>query len=370
MLNVVFLSRLAEEAPVSQKLAAAIILAAGKGTRIKSQTPKVLLSMCGRSLVGHALDAVEKAGTEHTVVVVRHERDHVVSHLSQIAPHVLIADQDDIKGTGRAAWCGMEALPADLHGPILVVAGDSPMFTPETLAELTRVHNESGAAVTVLSTVLNNSFGYGRILRDAAPGSTETPHTPEATGPVVGIVEEKDATDLQRTIKEIGTSTYIFDADFLRSTLGGLGTDNAQGEMYLTDVIARASEQGKGVASYVLADSIQAEGVNDLVQLATLRAEKNRRILEFWMRSGVSIIDPATTHIDVGVTLAPDAIIQPGTILRGNTNVSGFAVVGPHTELTDVTVGERSTVPHVVACATRIEADTHVPPFTVLGESH
>ncbi|QJC22411.1 NTP transferase domain-containing protein [Arcanobacterium buesumense] len=354
---------------MSQKLAAAIILAAGKGTRIKSQTPKVLLSMCGRSLVGHAIAAVRGAGADNIVAVVRHERDQVVEHISQIAPDVLIADQDDIKGTGRAAWCGMNVLPADLHGSVLVIAGDSPMFEAQTLTELNRVHCESGAAVTVLSTVLEDSFGYGRILRDAAPGSNEVAQTPQATGPVIGIVEEKDASDLQRTIKEIGTSTYIFDADFLRSVLGTLGTDNAQGEMYLTDVIARAVDEGQSVASYVLADSIQAEGVNDLVQLATLRAEKNQRLLAQWMRSGVSIIDPASTHIDVDVTLAPDAIIEPGTILRGDTRVAPFAVVGPHSELTDVSVGERAVVAHCVAVSTSIAPDTRLAPFTVIDES-
>ncbi|QRV01969.1 NTP transferase domain-containing protein [Arcanobacterium phocisimile] len=352
---------------MSYQLAAAIILAAGKGTRIKSQTPKVLLSMCGRSLVGHALDAVSKAGTEHTVVVVRHERDQVVEHVSRIAPEAKIADQDDIKGTGRAAWCGMRALPADLRGPVLIVAGDSPMFAPETLGELARVHHTSGAAVTVLSTVLEESYGYGRILRQAAPGSDEVAFTPQATGPVVGIVEEKDASDLQRTIKEVATSTYVFDAEFLREALGGLDTDNAQGEMYLTDVIAKAANDDRGVASYVLADSVQAEGINDLVQLANLRTEKNRRILEKWMRSGVSIIDPATTHIDVDVTLAPDVTIQPGTILRGNTKVSEFSVIGPFTELTDVNVGKHAHVPHVVADSVSIADHEQISPFSVMG---
>lgn len=354
---------------MSETLSAAIILAAGKGTRIKSQTPKVLLEMCGRSLVGHAYAAVTGVGTEHTVFVVRHERDLVVEHLDQIAPDAIIADQDDVKGTGRAAWCGLEALPADLTGPILIVAGDSPMFTSETLGELLRVHNESNAAVTVLSTVLKDATGYGRILRKAAPGSSEVAGTPEATGPVVGIVEEKDASDLQRTIREIGTSTYIFDATFLRNTLTTLGTDNAQGEMYLTDVIEKAAQQGAGVASFVLEDSVQSEGVNDLVQLATLRAEKNRRILDKWMRSGVSIIDPATTHIDVDVTLEPNSVVEPNTILRGTTTVAAFAVVGPNTQLTNVTVGEGARVPYVVGADADVLPNERIAPFTVVGAS-
>ncbi|MBM7824779.1 bifunctional UDP-N-acetylglucosamine pyrophosphorylase/glucosamine-1-phosphate N-acetyltransferase [Arcanobacterium pluranimalium] len=344
-------------------LAAVIILAAGKGTRIKSQTPKVLLEMCGRSLVGHANDAVSSLDPQYTVFVVRHERDQVVRHLEKINPQALIADQDDIKGTGRAAWCGMQVLPPDLHGPVLVLAGDSPMFTSQALADLLSAHD--GNAVTVLSTKVADPHGYGRILRAAIPGSTEVAATPSATGNIIGIVEEKDASDLERQIDEIGTSTYIFDAQFLRESLETLGTDNAQGEMYLTDVIARAAALDAGVGSYVLADSIQAEGVNDLVQLATLRAEKNRRTIEAWMRSGVAIIDPLTTVIDVDVTLEPDAVIQPGTILRGNTHIGAFAVVGPNTELRDVQVGQRAVVPHSVLVGTTVPADKQLAAFTV-----
>ncbi|WP_124054235.1 NTP transferase domain-containing protein [Arcanobacterium ihumii] len=344
-------------------LVAAIILAAGKGTRIKSQTPKVLLEMCGRTLVGHANDAVRELSPDFTVFVVRHERDQVVSHLNSINPEALIADQDDIKGTGRAAWCGMQVLPADLQGPILVLAGDSPMFTSEALADLLAAHD--GNAVTVLSTKVENPHGYGRILRAATPGSEEADRTPQATGSVVGIVEENDATDLERQISEIGTSTYIFDAQFLRESLETLGTDNVQGEMYITDVIARAASLEAGVGSYVLADSIQAEGVNDLVQLATLRAEKNRRILEAWMRTGVAIIDPSTTTIDVDVTIEPDAVIEPGTILRGSTHIEEFAVIGPQTELRNVRVGKRAVVPHSVLAGTNIPADEKLAAFTV-----
>lgn len=355
--------------PTDQTLSAAIILAAGKGTRIKSQTPKVLLEMCGRSLVGHANDAVRGAGASHIVFVVRHERERVVEHLTAINPEALIADQDDIKGTGRAAQCGLEALPEDLTGPVLIMAGDSPMFASETFTELLRAHNDGGAAVTVLSTRIPDAHGYGRILRSASPGSNEVDGTPDATGPITGIVEEKDATDLQRQINEIGTSTYIFDAEFLRESLGSLGTDNAQGEMYLTDLIAVARDANKDVASFVLEDSVQAEGVNDLVQLATLRAEKNRRILETWMRTGVSIIDPATTAIDVDVTLEPDSIIQPGTILRGKTHVGAFGVVGPHSELTNVTVGSKAVVPHTVANGVTVGEGETIRPFSVLNEN-
>ncbi|MEW6907530.1 NTP transferase domain-containing protein [Trueperella pyogenes] len=334
-------------------LTAAIVLAAGKGTRIKSSIPKVLLSMNGRSLVGHANDAVVGAGAEHLVFVVRHERQKVADHIAQINPNAVIADQDDIKGTGRAAWCGLQALPADLDGSVLIMAGDSPMFTAQTLTELADAHAAGHNAVTVLSTVVDDATGYGRIMRDES-------------GNVIGIVEHRDATDAQREIREIGTSTYVFDIAFLRESLNDLDTNNSQGEMYLTDVVARAHQLGKGVGSFVLQDSVQAEGVNDLVQLASLRAEKNRRIMEAWMRAGVAIIDPATTHIDVDVTLEPDAIIQPGTILRGTTHVAAFAVVGPNSELDSVTVGERAVVAHAFAAGVEIAPGEVVSPFSML----
>ncbi|MDP9806132.1 bifunctional UDP-N-acetylglucosamine pyrophosphorylase/glucosamine-1-phosphate N-acetyltransferase [Trueperella bonasi] len=336
------------------ELTAAIILAAGKGTRIKSSIPKVLLPMCGRSLVGHVNDAVVGAGAQHTVFVVRHEREKVAAHIQQINPQALIADQDEIKGTGRAAWCGLQALPEDLGGSVLVIAGDSPMFTAGSLQRLAEVHEEGGNAVTVLSAILDDATGYGRITRDG-------------DGTVTGIVEHADATPEQLKIREVGTSTYIFDIAFLREVLNTLGTDNAQGEVYLTDAIAAAYEAGRGVGSFVLDDGAEASGVNTLIQRAQLRAEKNRRILESWMLQGVSVIDPTTTHIDVDVTLEPDAVVEPGTILRGKTHVAAFAVVGPNSELTNVTVGERARVPHAVASDVEIAPDEQVPPFSVLG---
>ncbi|VEI13026.1 NTP transferase domain-containing protein [Trueperella bialowiezensis] len=346
-------------------LTAAIVLAAGKGTRIKSAIPKVLLPMCGRSLVGHVNDAVTAAGAEHTVFVVRHEREKVAAHIQEINPGALIADQDDVKGTGRAAWCGLQALPADLEGSVLVIAGDSPMFTAASLAELARVHADGGNAVTVLSAVLDDATGYGRIMRDAA-GPGEVAGNKGATGSVIGIVEHSDASENQLGINEVGTSTYVFDIAFLREILDTLGTDNAQGEVYLTDAIAAAHNSGRGVGSFVLPDGAEASGVNTLVQLAELSAEKNRRIIDEWMLTGVRVIDPATTQIDVGVTLEPDAVVEPGTILRGNTHVGAFAVVGPHSTLTDTEVGEHAQAPYVVANGSRIEAGQNVAPFSVL----
>ncbi|MFP7695790.1 NTP transferase domain-containing protein [Trueperella sp. LYQ143] len=350
------------------ELTAAIVLAAGKGTRIKSQIPKVLLPMNGRSVLQHVNSAVIGAGAEYVVYVVRHEREKVAAHIAQMNPEALIADQDDIKGTGRAAWCGLAALPEGLTGSVLVVAGDSPMFTPQVLQELAGVHAQGNNAVTVLSTYVADPSGYGRIVRKAA-GPDQRDERAGATGEILAIVEDRDLLDDQRDITEIATSTYVFDIAFLRDSLQTLGTDNAQGEMYLTDVVQRARELGQGVGSFVLDDSVQAEGLNDLVQLANLRAEKNRRIVAAWMRQGVFVVDPERTIIESDVTLEPDAVIEPGSILRGRTHVAAFAVVGPYTELTDVHVGARAHVPHCVAQGVELSADECVPPFSVLGSS-
>lgn len=334
----------------SARLAAVIILAAGQGTRMRSATPKVLHPLCGRSLLGHAIAAARGLNPENLVVVVRHERDAVAAHALSCDPNIIIADQDEIMGTGRAVWCGLQELPADLHGPILVMAGDTPLLDTETLSELNALHGNN--AVTVLTTNIPDPTGYGRILR------TES-------GTICGVVEQKDADAAERAITEINTSTYVFDAEFLRGALANLSTSNAQGEMYLTDVVAAAYSAGHGVQGHVISDSWLVEGCNDLVQLAELRNQMNMRILEKWMRAGVSIVDPAQTSIDVGVEIAGDARIEPGTYLRGTTKVGAQAIICA-SDLADTEVGAGAKVRHVVAEGAHIAAGSVVPPFSFL----
>ncbi|MCF2706745.1 NTP transferase domain-containing protein [Arcanobacterium haemolyticum] len=330
--------------------AAVIILAAGQGTRMRSALPKVLHSMCGRSLLGHAIASARGLDPEYVVVVVRHERDAVAAHALACDPNVIIADQDEIKGTGRAVWCGLQALPDDVRGSVTVMAGDTPLLNTETLAQLNARHGDN--AVTVLTTLVDDATGYGRILRDDE-------------GVIRGVVEHRDASEAQREIHEINTSTYTFDADFLREALEGVSTSNAQGEMYLTDVVEAAYVSGKGVADYVVDDSWVVEGCNDLVQLATLRSEMNRRLLHRWMCEGASVIDPETTTIEVGVSLAPDCEVRPGTALRGTTRIATGAIVGPG-ELTNTVVGANARVCHVVADGAVIGEGQIVPPFSIL----
>lgn len=330
--------------------AAVVILAAGQGTRMRSAQPKVLHEICGRSLLGHALAAAEGLHPDSIVVVVRHERDAVARHARACDPNVVIADQDEIPGTGRAVWCALQELPHDLTGSVVVMAGDVPLLDT---ASLQRMCDALGTnAVSVLTTQVKDPTGYGRIVRDEA-------------GHICGVVEHKDATAAQREIYEINTSTYSFDLTFLRDALTHLSSANAQGELYLTDVIARAYTAKAGVSGVVLEDSWLVEGCNDLVQLAALRAEMNRRVVERWMRAGVRVVDPATTQFDVTASAEADAQILPGTHLAGATHVEPGAIVGPGI-FTDCHVGAAAVAQYVVADQVDIPAGAHVPAFSVL----
>ncbi len=310
---------------------AVIVLAAGEGTRMKSAMPKVLHTIGGRSLVHHAIAAARGIDPIHLEVVVRHERDLVAAHIAECDPDCLIADQDEIKGTGRAVECGLAALPAELSGTIVVTYGDVPLLTSETLREVLAAHEGASVAVTVVTSHIPDPTGYGRIVRDA-------------DGSVARIVEQKDATDDERAITEVNSGIYAFEATLLTQALAGLGTDNAQGEKYLTDVVGIARAQGRAVAAYVLADVWQTEGVNDKIQLARLGAELNRRTVEAAMREGAIIRDPATTWIDADVSIGRDTVIEPNVQLRGATTIGADCLIGPDTTLVDMEVGDGATV--------------------------
>ncbi|MDR7081304.1 bifunctional UDP-N-acetylglucosamine pyrophosphorylase/glucosamine-1-phosphate N-acetyltransferase [Arthrobacter ginsengisoli] len=347
--------------------AAVIVLAAGAGTRMKSRTPKILHEIGGRSLVGHALHAARTIRPQELALVVRHERDLVADHIAAVDPDALIVDQDDIPGTGRAVEAALDALDARhpralLSGTVVVTYGDVPLLTGELLAELVASHEAGRNAVTVLTAVLDDATGYGRILR-AADGS------------VTGIREHKDATDTEREIREINSGIYAFDAAVLRDALAHVTTDNAQGEKYLTDVLGLARAAGGRVAAVVTEDRWQVEGANDRVQLSALGAELNRRTVEAWMRAGVTVVDPATTWIDATVTLETDVRLLPNIQLHGTTTVARDAVVGPDTTLSDVLVGEGAKVVRTHGSGAVIGAKASVGPFTylrpgtVLGET-
>ena len=334
-----------------------IILAAGEGTRMRSATPKVLHRLAGRSLVEHAVRAAAGLGPARMAVVVGHGRDAVTEHLAEVGKSldttVTVAVQEEQHGTGHAVRCGLDELPGDLTGTVLVTYGDVPLLDTITLSALLAEHATAGNAVTVLTAEVANPTGYGRIVR-------------ESDGGVAAIVEQKDTTPEQAAITEINSGVYAFDAAVLADALSRLSTDNAQGEQYLTDVLGIARGDGHRCGSWTCSDPWLVEGVNDRVQLAALGAELNRRLTEQWMRAGVTMVDPATVWLDAGVELAKDAVIEPNVQLRGATTVGEGAVVGPDTTLTDVHVGAGATVIRTHGSDSRIGAGANVGPFAYL----
>jgi bifunctional UDP-N-acetylglucosamine pyrophosphorylase/glucosamine-1-phosphate N-acetyltransferase len=337
--------------------AAVLVLAAGSGTRMRSDTPKVLHTLGGRSMLAHVLHAVAKAAPQHLVVVLGKDRDAIATAVQQLAADlgrtIETAVQEQQLGTGHAALCGLEALPADFDGVLVVTSGDTPLLDAETLADLVASHEATAAAVTVLTTTLPDPTGYGRILRTQ-------------DGEVIAIVEQADATGSQRAIHEVNAGVYAFDITALRSALQRLSADNAQHELYLPDVIAIVRSDGRMVAAKHVYDAALVAGVNDRVQLAAIGAELNRRIVANHQRAGVTVIDPATTWIDVDVTIGRDTVIHPGTQLLGTTVIGERAAVGPDTTLTDVTVGDAATVIRTHGSESTIGAGSAVGPFTYL----
>ncbi|SHK33920.1 UDP-N-acetylglucosamine pyrophosphorylase /glucosamine-1-phosphate N-acetyltransferase [Pseudonocardia thermophila] len=337
----------------SDRPAAVIVLAAGEGTRMRSATPKVLHRIAGRSLLGHIVHTVAGLRPEHLVVVVGHGADQVRAEIdalvAELGRPVTVAVQEKRLGTGHAVGCGLEALPAGLAGPVVVTYGDTPLLGAATLRTLVG----DDAPVSVLTTELADPTGYGRIVR-AADGS------------VAAIVEQADATPEQLAITEVNAGVYAFDAAFLRSGLERLDTANAQGELYLTDLVGITAADGRPARGVRCADDWEVRGINDRVQLAELRAELNRRLLVGWMRAGVTVVDPATTWVDVQVELGQDVVLHPGTQLHGATTIADGAEIGPDTTLTDCTVGEGATVVRTHGTGAEIGPRATVGPFTYL----
>jgi bifunctional UDP-N-acetylglucosamine pyrophosphorylase/glucosamine-1-phosphate N-acetyltransferase len=334
-----------------------LILAAGEGTRMRSATPKVLHPIAGRPLVEHAVRAAAGLDPENLVVVVGHGREAVTGHLELVGKElgrgVTTAVQERQNGTGHAVSCALSTLPPGLSGTVLVSYGDVPLLDTTTLAALLAEHAGAGHAVTVLTSVADDPSGYGRIVRDAS-------------GEVTAIVEQKDASEAQLDIAEINSGVYAFDAAVLVDGLSRLSTDNAQGELYLTDVLGIARGDGKKVGALVVDDPWLTEGVNDRVQLSALGAELNRRIIQRWQRAGVTVVDPGTTWIDADVTLARDVLIEPGVQLRGGTTVGEGAVVGPDSTLTGVRVGADAKVIRTHGAEAVLGDGVHVGPFAFL----
>jgi bifunctional UDP-N-acetylglucosamine pyrophosphorylase/glucosamine-1-phosphate N-acetyltransferase len=333
-----------------------IVLAAGEGTRMKSTTPKVLHSLGGRTMLGHVLAAAEALDPEHLVVVVGHGREQVTASLTGKARAVVQETQD---GTGHAVQVALDTL-GELDGTVVVLPGDSPLITGATLQALVDDHDAAAAATTLLTARVANPTGYGRVVRDS--------------GGVRAVVEHKDADQATRAIDEIATSIYAFAAKPLRAALAGLRTDNAQGELYLTDVVGMHRAEGLTVTAKLAEDPAETLGVNDRAQLADLACRLRDRTNLAHLRAGVAILDPQTTWIDADVVIEPDVTIERNTDLKGTTVVRRNALIGPDSTLTDCEVGEGASVTRTQATGSVIGPRATVGPFsflrpgTVLGE--
>jgi bifunctional UDP-N-acetylglucosamine pyrophosphorylase / glucosamine-1-phosphate N-acetyltransferase len=333
--------------------AAVIILAAGEGTRMKSATPKVMHELAGRSLLGHLVAAAGGLNPERLLVVVGHGREQVTAHLADLAPGAAPVVQDVQHGTGHATRLALAGTDLVGDGTVLVLPADTPLLTTETLAALVAEHAAAGNAATLLTAVVPDPAGYGRVLRDEG-------------GQVTRIVEHRDATEAERAVTEICTAVYAFAAGPLRDALGKLTTENAQGEEYLTDVVGLFVDAGLPVGAVTVADHREAAGVNDRVQLAGLRRVLRDRIATRWMRDGVTIVDPETTWIDADVTLDRDVIIHPNVQLHAGTTVAEGAEIGPDSTLSGTSVGAGARIVRAQCEGAEIGPECQVGPFAFL----
>jgi bifunctional UDP-N-acetylglucosamine pyrophosphorylase/glucosamine-1-phosphate N-acetyltransferase len=330
-----------------------IILAAGEGKRMKSAVPKMLHPLLGRTIVGHVVATAATLAADRTLAVVGRGADQVTPHLADIAPDAVPVLQAEQRGTGHAVRIALEAAPEAANSTVVVLNGDVPLVRPETLAALVAEHEGAGAAATVLTAELADPTGLGRIIRDA-------------TGGLAAIVEERDASPEQRAIREINGGVYAFDGAQLAAALGKLTTENDQGEEYLTDVIGLFVAGGHRVVAYPASDSTETLGVNDRAELAGLRAVLRDRVNLRWMRDGVTILDPATTWVDVTVALGRDVVVEPHTQLCGTTEVGERAVVGPDTTVVDSTIGEGASVVRAHVIGAEIGPRASVGPYAYL----
>lgn len=327
----------------------AVILAAGKGTRMKSAQPKVLHRILGKPMVEYVVDSCLEAGADQPILVIGHGNEAVREAMGDRVRYVL---QEQQLGTGHALLQTENELKG-FSGDILVVCGDTPLLRGKTLTGLLEFHRSQGASATVLTTIMPNPAGYGRIVRDSA-------------GSLVKIVEDKDASEAEKTIREINTGTYCFSGDRLLAALRQVTPNNAQGEYYLTDVLGILKKEGMRVEAYTTADSAETMGINDRAQLAAAAALIRERINREWMLAGVTLEDPDTTYIDAGVTIGPDTVICPNTHLQGRTQIGRDCIIGPNTRIADSKVEEETQIQFAVVLESQISRNCTIGPFAYL----
>ncbi len=329
----------------------AIVLAAGEGTRMKSARAKVLHEIAGRSLIAHVLHSINQLDAKEVRVVVGAAKEEVIAHLGELAPKVKTVFQEVRGGTGHATRIALEN-SADT-GTVLICAGDTPLLTARTLSALVAQHNSSAASATVLTTQMPDPTGYGRVIRDS-------------NGDLAEIVEEKDANDYQKQTLEINSGVYVFSLADLKVALTKLTANNSQKEEYLTDVISILRKESKKVSAFATADYTEIMGINDRAQLSTCGFLMNARICDALMKSGVTIVDPMSTWIDVTAEIGVDVHIEPGTAIKGTTKIGQSAIVGPRTTLINTEVGSQAKVFESHCESAFIGDGAQVGPFTHL----
>ena len=335
----------------------AVILAAGKGTRMRSKYPKVLHKVGGKPMLQHVIDAATVAGCDEKVVIVGHEAELVEKMVGSQGKIALQAEQ---LGTGHAVMQTAEALKG-FTGTALILCGDTPLLEGEELKKFCEAHKASGAAATVLTAVMDDPFGYGRIVRDEK-------------GNVQAIVEQKDATEAQKAIKEINTGIYCMECPLMFDVLATLTNDNAQGEYYLTDVLEKLNQAGQKVGGVVTEDSDMVMGINSRKQLSVAEGVMRQRILDKLMDSGVTIMDPASTFIEGSVKIGRDTIIYPYTWLEGSTEIGEDCEIGPNARFTNVKIGSHNHLQFIYGHDCEVKNNVtagpyvHLRPDTVISD--
>ncbi len=333
------------------ELSLVILLAAGDSKRMKSKQSKVLHKIAGRSVIANLLDSVEQLNAKNLTVVVGANKDEVVEHLSKIAPKAKTVFQEKRDGTGGATQLALAEYKGD--GTVLILAGDTPLLTHQTLSEFVQVHQKEKQSASVLTAILPDPTGYGRVVRGE-------------DGQILKIVEEKDASEMEKEIDEINTGVYLFELPLIRDVIKNLKSNNAQNELYLTDVIGLINAAGKKAYAVLSNDYTETLGINDRAQLAEVSAIMRDRINNLHMLNGVAIVDPANTWIDHGVEIASDVVIYPGCAISGKTVIKTGAVIGPRTTLEDCIVEEGAKVVESNCTESKIGKDAKVGPFTYL----
>lgn len=325
---------------------AAIVLAAGLGKRMKSDLPKVLHPVCGRPMIEHVLSAIEAAGVDKIFVVTGHKGEMVRAIVGDRG-HCI--DQPEQLGTGHAVMMA-EPVLKDFDGDVLITCGDTPLISTETFKSMLHCRLQSQCAGVLLTAIVDNPYGYGRIVRGTDSN-------------VAAIVEHKDCSEDQHSIREINVGSYCFDNRLLWQALAGISNENSQGEYYLTDVPEILIELGQELQAVVMDDNSEMLGVNSRKQLAEAGLLMRNRLLDRLMARGVTIVDPGSTYLEAAVNVGAESTLMPGTVLRGKTRIGDRCVIGPNTEIIDALIGDDCIIRHSVVEGAKVKSGETVGPF-------